>query len=668
MRIAHSLALVLMLFATVGGPARADGPPAIVVQTESAGARTSQAANSLRALARAEGTVNVIVTLKVQIDPDDSVSAETARRQRAALRRAQDSLRLRVHRDRRPIRDIDRFEALPMLAMRVTEVELERLLADPAVASVHLNRTLRIVPRLDEMRAITRVQSVWRPDRANYGIGATIAIVDDQLSRDIPQIRGRVAFEACVSDMSGCYDAKQGTYSLAQAIGPYAALGWRCRPPPAPTCLGHGGAVALVAAGEKQGKGTHNGFGPGFDIVAVRIDDRQPPPESVFAKALEIVYQNRRRFDIKVLSMSMQIVGYRSRNVCDGVLPAIDALSALLHKADVVFTNSAGNDASLQEVDYPGCKSDVLSIGASTETEEQVADFSDSGSLVDLVSPADAVQIVDGRYESHGTSFAAPSAAAAIALLRAAFPDKSGGEVVTALKCTGKQLNRLGTDKYFPRIDVAAAYNFLAADRPKLAFEFEAKGDSAGWYDPFKAGTVEGGGYTFHHDSPNALVFNDLCFNDFDLDVRGRHAFPSTSGAYHAFGVLLLQQAKRLEKAFSNRLYHGYAIAFRKHDIPEDKAYALVSRFRNRCFVVPCRVPPTIEFVGEGRAPGTPNGFNTLKIRKSGERIQVYINGELTVSFMTRGEKFLSFALFPATEPAASHQLTVFDYVRFQAR
>ena len=126
--------------------------------------------------------------------------------------------------------------------------------------------------------------------------------------------------------------------------------------------------------------------------------------------------------------------------------------------AGSLLVSAAGNtgDAALL---YPAAYPDVLSV-AGTDPKDGHAVFSTSNALVDVAAPAvDVLSAVPGGGHelSSGTSMAAPHAAGAAALVRAAQPQLAPAEVAAVLAACADDLGPLGRDDRFGagRIDLA---------------------------------------------------------------------------------------------------------------------------------------------------------------------------------------------------------------------
>lgn len=129
----------------------------------------------------------------------------------------------------------------------------------------------------------------------------------------------------------------------------------------------------------------------------------------------------------------------------------------------VMVVAATGNEYS--SVVYPAAYSEAVAVGATTPSDE-VADFSNIGSQVDLVAPGVDIlstvptEIIETGYDYFtGTSMATPHVAALAALIMTQLPDATVSEVEQIMKDTAIDLSPKGKDKYagYGRIDFLAA-------------------------------------------------------------------------------------------------------------------------------------------------------------------------------------------------------------------
>lgn len=108
------------------------------------------------------------------------------------------------------------------------------------------------------------------------------------------------------------------------------------------------------------------------------------------------------------------------------------------HSSGAVVVAAAGNGGSQHERQYPAAESayGLIPVGA-TRAGSSMADFSNSGSWVNLAAPGDQITstLPGGGYGTWGgTSMAAPMVAGAAALLRAVEPSLNAVDVVRRLE------------------------------------------------------------------------------------------------------------------------------------------------------------------------------------------------------------------------------------------
>ncbi len=198
---------------------------------------------------------------------------------------------------------------------------------------------------------------------------------------------------------------------------------------------GHGTHVAgIVAALTGNGIGVAS-LAPGTRVLPVRVLDADGGGwDSDVAEG--IVYAVDR--GAKVVNLSLG---------GPGTGPSADAVRYAAEH-DVLVVAAAGNERmSGNPVSYPAAYPDVLAVAAS-DIDDRTAAFSSTGPHVDITAPGDDIASTypDGYAYLSGTSMAAPVVAAAAALVRAARPDLSAGQVAALLTSTATDLAAPGRD------------------------------------------------------------------------------------------------------------------------------------------------------------------------------------------------------------------------------
>jgi serine protease len=143
---------------------------------------------------------------------------------------------------------------------------------------------------------------------------------------------------------------------------------------------GHGTFVAGVLA-----EATNNGFGLtglayGASIMPVRVLDSQGEgDEGTIARGIRYAVQH----GAQVINLSLEFLPNQvtSGNEIPAIVNAID----YAHRRGVTVVGAAGNDETNQ-IAYPARVPTVIAVGATTR-DRCIADYSNSGSALDLVAP-----------------------------------------------------------------------------------------------------------------------------------------------------------------------------------------------------------------------------------------------------------------------------------------
>jgi hypothetical protein len=154
------------------------------------------------------------------------------------------------------------------------------------------------------------------------------------------------------------------------------------------------------------------------------------------------------------------------QNFCDDspYKPAIDNLRAI----GIASVAASGNTFAPNAISAPACVSSAVSVGATTKTDE-VSIFSNVAPFMSLFAPGEAIRssVPGGGFsELSGTSMAAPHVSGAWALMRQAAPGRSVGEVLSALRSTGRTVTDTrfwGAGTSGPRIRILQALATLVS-------------------------------------------------------------------------------------------------------------------------------------------------------------------------------------------------------------
>lgn len=197
---------------------------------------------------------------------------------------------------------------------------------------------------------------------------------------------------------------------------------------------GHGTLTASVFAAA-----TDNGLGvAGVDwnakIVAIKVLDSDGVGS--FSDVAEgIRYAGVVGAD--VANMSLGADGLTSE-------PMTDAAIAEAIADGTILAAASGNDGYTDSINYPAVNASVISVGATTSSDER-ASYSNGSSELDLVAPGSGIRgagLGNTSYVSaSGTSLAAPHVAGVAGLLRALDPDITYSRVRTILRSSADKVS-----------------------------------------------------------------------------------------------------------------------------------------------------------------------------------------------------------------------------------
>lgn len=221
---------------------------------------------------------------------------------------------------------------------------------------------------------------------------------------------------------------------------------------------GHGTAVAGLIGGAGDNGRELTGINWGARILPIRVFDASGCSDDA------IVAGGIRRaasLGAKVINLSVGTIK-PSQTVADAVQWALN------HGITIVA--SVGNDASINEPNYPAAYPGVIGVGSTTRSDT-LSVFSNQGSYIDMVAPGgdgsgteqgDITVLADrGTEPQGGTSFSAPLVAGAASLYLGLHPTLTGQQVAAALTASAKDLGPSGRDDSFGhgRLDLAKLVN-----------------------------------------------------------------------------------------------------------------------------------------------------------------------------------------------------------------
>lgn len=412
--------------------------------------KQSAAYRELASTASRDGSVRVLVRLDVAARPEGSLASAAVANQRRALRDVQDrvevaipSLRLSAHRKR--------YAYTPWLAAEVDAATLARIAEHPSVIAIHKDRML--LPLLAESVPQIGADTISLPD--HDGGSQAVAVLDTGVDASHPFLRdtngvSRVVHEACFSSGRG---GSLCPFGQSRQLGTGAAA------PCGLNGCSHGTHVAGIVAG--RGVST-TGVARAASILAIQVFSRSGSDIGAFDSdllaALEHVYEQRGRFSIAAVNMSLG--GGRFTSACDN--EPLKQVIDLLRSVRIAVVVASGNDGFTDSISYPACISSTISVGATSDTSNQVAAFSNSAAFLDLLAPGQLIasSVPGGGFANQqGTSMAAPHVAGAIAVLQDAVPGVRVDQVEGALFNSGVNVTdgRNGVTHRRIRVDAAVA-------------------------------------------------------------------------------------------------------------------------------------------------------------------------------------------------------------------
>lgn len=414
----------------------------------------------------------VIVVLNTAVQPENQLSSvSSVQSQRLEISNIQKNVLDSIQNNPAiEARNVTTFLTLPYLAMSVNDAGRRALEADPNVQAVF--EDVPMPPATDS--AITHIDGDVIHLNGYTGSGQIVAILDTGVDATHPALNsGKVVWQACFNS-AGSWP---NTVSICPN-GTNTQLGGNAASPYPGTCTGcdHGTHVAGIAAGrDTNASGYDGGVAPDAQIIAINVftlftsgsDCGSLPAPCALSfvsdqlEALEYLYTlstpGNSPYYNNIASANMSLGGGQYSGTCDADEPYYVTPVQNLRNRGIAVVAASGNEGFLSAMGAPACVSNVVSVGASDDSDG-VGSFSNVSAAMDVFAPGVNItsSVPGGGYETwNGTSMATPMVAGTWALMKQAFPTYSVTQILSRLTSTGVPIADINHTK--PRIDLDAA-------------------------------------------------------------------------------------------------------------------------------------------------------------------------------------------------------------------
>ncbi|MFJ8491926.1 S8 family peptidase [Streptomyces sp. NPDC094038] len=297
---------------------------------------------------------------------------------------------------------------------RLSAAQAARLAADPAVAAVEQDQTVRLTDTTQSSApwGLDRIDQTSLPLSGTYtypdtaGSGVTVYVIDTGVRITHTQISGRASYG---------YDAVDGDTTASDGNG-------------------HGTHVATTIAGSTYGVAKK------ANIVAVRVLDNSGSGTTAGVIAgIDWVTSNHTTPAVANMSLG----GSASTSLDTAVANSI--------AGGVTYAIAAGNSSANASSYSPARVSTAITVGATTSSDAK-ASYSNYGSVLDIFAPGSSILAGYNTSDTatatlSGTSMATPHVAGAAAVYLAGHTSATPAQVATALVggATSNVLTSVGT-------------------------------------------------------------------------------------------------------------------------------------------------------------------------------------------------------------------------------
>lgn len=259
----------------------------------------------------------------------------------------------------------------------------------------------------------------------------TVVILDTAIDTSIPELKGKVIHEVCITEFGGCAGGVKYVEGPGSASMPQNFI--------MKNGFNHGTQMASVAVQTN----------PNINIIFVKmvghnsLGMRQPVGERSINDALQWVLSNKDKFNIDSVVMSQS-----HHNLLPGAdycpkTPVTSSLVSQLKLINIPVFFPAGNSipADTNRISWPACLPESIAVGASMPTTFSVAVYSNYDSnLTDFVTLGSLKATNPGgsSVAIAGTSAANIGAAVIWATVKNTKPNLSYDQVYSLLSSTAK--------------------------------------------------------------------------------------------------------------------------------------------------------------------------------------------------------------------------------------
>jgi len=402
---------------------------------------------AIKAIARAKGTVDVIVefavpnvdalTSRVYTATDHATAAaaeaDLARGIGAVGQAEIGRLAGTQHRVNHT------YVSIPFAALTVSPRALAVLEASPAIVGV--NEDTLAAPLLDNTVNIIGAPAAWA--EGFDGSGYYVAILDTGILASHQFFAGKNIKQACFArgelGLGNCPNGQTVDTSSADAARHHATQ----------PKSDHGTHVTGIACGNDPSVPLY-GVAPGADIIAIQVfsqiisENRVGSYSSDRIAAMEYLFSLRNTFKMASVNMSLGGGKFTSQSSCDNSNSAEKTAIDNLRAVGVATVIASGNDGFCPGLSAPGCISSAIAVGATTDSGVEASFSNYDSALLDVYAPG--VSVFSSRAPSisgvtfgdaSGTSMATPHVAGAFAVLKQGSFGEGVDGILQSLLTTG---------------------------------------------------------------------------------------------------------------------------------------------------------------------------------------------------------------------------------------